>query len=541
MFTLRDYQLESLELIKQMNKGERKLIKIPTGGGKTIIFASLSSQVEGRVLIVVPSKELREQAFDKIKAIDPDINIGNVQANLDDVDSKIVIASRQSLTHKKSTRMQRMLKYGDFEYIIFDEVHQAVNQVSKIIHKINDTAKIVGFTATPYNKELTKVFNKIHFERDILDMILKDYLCEPKAIMVQSETDLNHIKMVAGEFNQKELEEAVNNNDRNQLIVQSYFKYAKDRKSTIIFASGIDHCNSIKQEFQRNKIKCVSIDSTMSSEEREKILDSFTNGKIPVLVNVAVLTTGFDHPKTDCIILARPTRSRILYEQILGRGLRIAEGKEDCLVIDINDVVRNHNLMSISNIFNIDIKHGETPRKAMQRIQREKEEEEERKRQEEIRKQQERERKQKELELKAKQIKLFNRDFESRILEANYDWFKVDLMTYALSYTSDKHYIIERVDDYETIRYKLYESCTNKDNKDLRFIKEQEDLKILIQYVENKLIKFKNSFVNKQGEWKIQSATENQKKYVPYAKTKWDCHKYFSSNSIKALLKNRGV
>jgi superfamily II DNA or RNA helicase len=541
MYKLRDYQVESLEIIKNMSAGERKLIKIPTGGGKTVIFASLSSQVKGRVLIVVPSKELREQAFEKIKAIDETINIGNVQAKLDEVDSKIVIASRQSLTHKKSTRMQRMLKHGDFEYIIFDEVHQAVDQVEKIINKINKTAKIIGFTATPYNKELNKIFDKIHFERDIFNMILNGYLCEPKAIMVQSKTNLNHVKVVAGEFNLKELEEAVNNGDRNELIVKAYIEYAKHRKSTIVFASGISHCNSIKEEFKRNGIKCESIDSTMSKDERESVIESFTSGKIPVLVNVAVLTTGFDHPETDCIILARPTKSRILYEQIIGRGLRIADNKEDCLIIDINDVVKNHDLMSLSDVFNMKIKHGETPKEAQKRIKREKEEEEERLRQEEIRRQEELKRKQKEIELRAKQIKLFNRDFQNRILEAKYDWFKIDGLTYALSYATDKHFIIERIDENEITKYNLYESNTNKENKSLNFIKQQENLKDLIQYVENVLIKKVNSFVSKNGDWKIQVATENQRKYVPYAKTKWDCHIYFTSYNIKTLLKNRGA
>lgn len=541
MFILRDYQTESLEVIKSMAAGERKLIKIPTGGGKTVIFASLSSQVEGRTLIVVPSKELREQSFEKIKAIDENIDIGNVQANLDEVDSKIVIASRQSLTHKKSTRMQRMLQYGDFEYIIFDEVHQAVDQVTKIIEKINDTAKIIGFTATPYNKELNKIFDKIDFERDIFNMILNSYLCEPKAIMVQSKTNLNHVKIVAGEFNLKELEEAVNNNDRNELIVKAYEQYAKHRKSTIVFASGIAHCNSIKEAFKRNGIKCDSIDSTMNKEDRENIIESYTSGKIPVLVNVAVLTTGFDHPETDCIILARPTKSRILYEQIIGRGLRTANDKEDCLIIDINDVVRNHNLMSLSNVFDMDIKHGETPKEAQTRIEREKEEEAERLRLEELKRQEELERKQKEIELRAKQIKLFNRDFESRVLEANYDWFKVDLLTYALSFASDKHYVIESHEEDGTTIYTLYESITNKENKNINFIKQQEDLKGLIQYVENKLIKKENSYVNKNGEWKIQSATDNQRKYLPYAKTKWDCHKHFTSNNIKTLIKTRGA
>lgn len=539
MFTLRDYQIESLEVIKNMSSGERKLIKIPTGGGKTVIFASLSAQVKGRTLIVVPSKELREQAYKKIQQIDPLIDIGNVQGNLDEIDSKIVIASRQSLTHKKSTRMKRMLEHGEFEYIIFDEVHQAIDQIQKIINKINDTAKIIGFTATPYNKELIKVFDKIDFERDIYDMILNDYLCEPKAIMVQSFTNLNHIKIVAGEFNLKELEEAVNNDNRNQLIVQSYLKYAKHRKSTIVFASGINHSNSIKEEFLRNGIQCESIDSTMNKEDRENIIESFTNGNIPVLVNVAVLTTGFDYPETDCIILCRPTKSRILYEQIIGRGLRTAEGKDDCLIIDINDIVKSHDLMSLSNVFNMEIKHNETPTQAIVRIKREKEELEELQRLEELRRKEEEERKQEEIELKARQIKLFNRDFESRVLEAAYDWFKVDNMTYALSFASDKHYIIERNEDQDI--YNLYESSTNKENKSLNLLEQLANLKELIQYVENTLIKKGNSFISKNGEWKIQSATDNQRKYAPYAKTKWDCHKYFSSNNIKFLLKNRGA
>lgn len=541
MFKLRDYQNEALDVIKNMNYGERKLIKIPTGGGKTIIFASLSANVEGRVLIVVPSKELREQAYEKIKTIDKDIDIGNVQANLDEVDSKIVVASRQSLTHKKSNRMQRMLEHGEFEYVIFDEVHQAVDQIRKIINKLNSNAKVIGFTATPYNKELKKVFKQIDFQREILDMILQDYLCEPKAIMVDSSTNLNHVKVVAGEFNQKELEEAVNNIERNQLIVEAYKKYSSNRKATIVFASGIDHCNSIVREFVRNGIECKSIDSTMKSEEREKVIEEFTTGKIPVLVNVAVLTTGFDYPATDCIILARPTKSKILYEQIIGRGLRVHEKKEDCLIIDINDVVKNHDLLNISSIFSMPIQHGETPRKAMVRIKKEKEEAEEKRKLEELRRiEEEKDRKEK-VELRAKQIKLFNRDMETRIQETKYDWFKIDILTYVLSLAVDKHYVIEREDSEDGLtNYSCFLVCTNKDNKDIKFMKKQEDLKGLLIEIENRWIKWASSTVVKDSDWKLQSATENQLKYIPWARTKWDCHKYFTGNSIKSLMKKRG-
>lgn len=252
------------------------------------------------------------------------------------------------------------------------------------------------------------------------------------------------------------------------------------------------------------------------------------------MVNVAVLTTGFDYPKTDCIILARPTKSRILYEQIIGRGLRTAENKKDCLIIDINDVVKHHDLMSLSNVFDMDIKHGETPKEAQKRIKREKEDEEERLREEELRKQ-------KEIEIRAKQIKLFNRDFENGMLGAKYDWFKVDISTYALSFASDKHYVIEKYDENETTKYILYESHTNKENKELNFIKEQYNLKSLIEYVEYNLIWKVNSFIDINGEWKTEAATENQRKYVHNAETKWDCHKHFASYYIKTLLNNRGA
>lgn len=534
MFTLRDYQIEALQIIKDMEKGERKLIKIPTGGGKTIVFASLSTNVNGRVLIVVPSKELREQAYSKIKAIDSNIDIGNVQANLDEVDSKIVIASRQSLTHKKSTRIQRMLEHGEFEYVIFDEVHQAVDQTIKIINNLNENIKVVGFTATPYNKELIKVFHKIDFERDILNMILNNYLCEPKAIMVDSTTDLNSVKIVAGEFNLKELEMTINNDDRNQLIVESYLKYAKDRKATIVFASGIAHAKSIMNEFKNYEITCKSIDSKMSKEERESTLAAFTNGEIPVLVNVAVLTTGFDYPETDCIILARPTKSKILYEQIVGRGLRLAEGKEDCLIIDINDVVKNHDLLSISSIFDMKILNGETPRKAIQRIEREKEEEEERLRLDELRKQKE------EMELQAKKINLFNREMEEAFNEVEYDWFKIDIVTYVLSLGSHKHYVIEREDDIEgTPLYSCYLAHTDRENKGIQLFTKELDIKYLLTMIEKKWVKWASPHIVKDTSWKSECATSNQLKYVPLATNKWDVHKHFTENALKLMLKNK--
>jgi superfamily II DNA or RNA helicase len=538
---LRPYQEESLEIIKETKHGEKTLIVLPTGSGKGILLAALSAQAEGRVLIVVPTKELREQNQEKIEKIDSTIDVGSVQATLDEVQSKVVIASRQSLTHPKSNRIKRMLEHGKFEYVVIDEVHQAVDQVVKIVNRLNKDAKIIGLTATPYNKELKKVFSKIDYRKAILEMIDEEYLCEPKAIMIKSKTDLRHVKIVAGEFNQKELEIAVNNIERNQLVIKSYFEYAKDRKSTLVFASGIDHCKSLVGEFKRNEVDARYIDSNTHKDEREKIIEDFKNFRFPVLVNVGVLTTGFDHQPTDCVILARPTKSKILYEQIIGRGLRLSPetNKEDCLIVDINDVVKNHDLMSLANVFGLrDIKNGEKPKQAKKRIEKEDLEEAERLRQEELRKQEAERKRLEEIQLQAQKVRLFNKDMKKRFSEGKYDWFRVDNLTYALSYELTKHYVIEQVETNDKSECYLFRVNTDKNEKDIEFVTSHNQLSELITYTESVLIRRENSMVSVNADWKKGRPTDNQLKYVSWANNKWDVHTYFNGNSIKSLMKN---
>lgn len=136
-YILRDYQLDCVNKIKELNKGDCVLVSLPTGSGKTVIFADIAANTEGRTLIVVPSQELREQTIEKLKETNSDLDIGSVQASLDQVEHKIIVATRQSLTHKKSTRMERMLVNGEFEKVIIDEAHQAVDQIIKVKDKLN--------------------------------------------------------------------------------------------------------------------------------------------------------------------------------------------------------------------------------------------------------------------------------------------------------------------------------------------------------------------------------------------------------------------
>lgn len=522
MIQLRDYQKEAIDIIMQCKN--RGLIVLPTGSGKTIIFSKISSLIKNRVLIVVPSTELREQTIDKLKMIDSSLDIGSVQAQLDEVDSKIIVSTRQSLTHKKSNRIERMLQNGDFELVIFDEIHQAVGQVKKIINKINKNAKILGFTATPFNIELFDIFPEIIYQKTLLDMIMKDYLIEPKALMITTNTNISNVKTVAGEFNQKQLEQVVNNEERNKLIVEAYKKYASDRKSTIVFATGIDHSRALSEIFNEYGIYCKSIDSTLEKEDREKILQEFKSGKLPVLCNCNILSTGFDHPPIDCIMFCRPTKSKTLYVQILGRGLRVSPetNKENCLVIDFNDITKKHDLMSISDVFNVNIKSGKTLKEAIKEFQQEQKEQE-------ILEEQRR----KEIELHAKEIKLLNKQLKERFSEAYYDWFRVDNFTYALSINSDNHYVITQKDDN---LFEVYRICTEKYKNSVEFIESGSNLFEIIEEVENNLMKYPTSFSYRNAEWKLHPATKKQKKYIWNAKTKWDCHKYFKKYLINKIL-----
>lgn len=534
---LRDYQIESLDIILNAKHAERKLIVLPTGAGKGILLAALSSKVNGRVLIIVPSKELREQNAQKIKDVDDTIDVGSVQASLDEVQSKIVVASRQSLTHPKSDRIKRMLEHGKFEYVVIDEVHMAMHQVEKIVSRVNEDAKIIGLTATPFNKDIKKVFKQIDYQKSILYMIENDYLIEPKAILVESKTDLRNVKVVAGEFNQKELEEVVNNVERNMLVVEAYKKYATDRKSTLVFATGKDHAKGILAEFIRNGIDARYLDSDTNKHDREQIIDDFKNFKFPVLINIGVLTTGFDHQPTDCVILAKPTKSLTLYTQIIGRGLRLSPetNKEDCLIIDITDVVRSHDLMNMASVFELkNIRSGETPRQAKKRVTEEERIEKERQQQELLRKQEEERKRKEQLELRAKEIKLFNKEMNNTFSGATYDWFKVDNMTWALKVGYEKVVVIEQTDD----TYNCYGLNIEKDNKSAKFLLKDNSLISLIHHVESSWVKPDNQSARKDAKWKMDKPSDAQLKYCSFARTKWDVTKFFDGNKIKGIMKH---
>lgn len=525
---LRNYQIEAVDVIEQMEPGENRLIWLPCGTGKTVIFSTVANRSKQKVLIVVPSTELRTQAIDKLKAIDPNVDVGSVQATINEFDHRIVVATRQSLSHKKSTRLERMLDDGEFNYVIVDECHQATSQIKLILTKLNDNIKVVGFSATPFNEELKDIFKEVSYSRSIWEMIDKGYLCEPRAFKIKTGTNLKNVKVIAGEFNQRDLEDAIDTPERNQQVVDAWRQFASHRKHTIIFTSGIEHSNHIMECFLVNGIDCRTINSKDDKDDRKEILSEFAGGEFPVITNCNILTTGFDFAAIDCIILAAPTKSKIKFLQMIGRGMRIFLGKVDCLILDMKDSVTKHDIMSVDDVFGFEIKSGESLTEAKERVDKELAEAKAEVEAREL----ERQRQQ---ELIAQEIALFNANLERGIKENSYfDWWKVRENCYALSITTDFHYLIEKEDG----TFNVYEINTQKDRNRLELVNSSGSLLEMISFVETNPEKI-TSFMRTDTQWKQDPPTQAQLNAVKWGvvNNKWECHLYFSQWKVQKIMK----
>lgn len=537
---LRDYQKESVERIINLKEGDRKILYLPTGLGKTVVMAALAKEnLNSRILIVVPSTELREQTIDKLKVMcGENVSVGSVQGKLNEIDKNIIVATRQSLTHSKSTRIENILSNGSFEYILLDECHQALSQIKTIVNKIGFNSKVIGFTATPFNKDMLNIFQGILYQKPLLDSILEGYLCEPRCYKATTYTDISNVKSVGGEFIQSQLSKAVDNDERNYRIVKAYKDIAMERKHTLIFAASIEHASSLAYAFNSSGITAKSIDSTLDEEERRKTLKDFESGKIKVLTNVGVLTTGYDFTAIDCIIMARPTKSRILYTQCIGRGLRLDKNKADLLIIDIADISGKFSLWNMNTIFDTEFKDGESITENIERLKNE--EEEERLRLEKEKEERERIREEEE-RLKLEEIELFNSNIDNAIKSSNLDWWKwcykkLDIMVLSLSTNEEK--IIIKMDK------NLFKYYSHIKGVGVELIEESNNLMQLVSDIDESSLEKGSSYIRKYIPWKMEKATEKQKQYVKsnyYNKdrmTKWDVQKFFTGRNLYFAFKD---
>lgn len=338
MSNLRPYQLQGIEELRQaFGDGLKRVVfKLPTGGGKTVVAQEIIKMATSRgkrVAFVCNRIELASQTSRRF--YQAGISHGLMQGeNSRDIHSQVMVCSIQTLTRRKAQ---------DFDLIIIDEAHGVAGSSAykSLIFSLNNVP-VVGLTATPYSKGMAKNYPEVGgplFQRVVVGATISDLIADGFLVDVDIyapdayQPDLSNVKVVAGDYDETQLAEAV---DRPKLIgdiVSHWLKLGRG-KPTIVFATNIAHSKHICEMFNRAGIKAEHVDYLTSDEDRSAILDRVRNGETTVLSNAAMLAEGLDIPQLEVMVLARPTKSLIRYIQQAGRILRPSEGKDRALILD---------------------------------------------------------------------------------------------------------------------------------------------------------------------------------------------------------------
>jgi superfamily II DNA or RNA helicase len=365
--TLRDYQEATVEAATALNPDVwRRLLVLATGAGKTVIAAEIIRRLIKpgmKALFLAHRDELITQARNEIEGFIPGVHVEIEQAEnratrerslLDAERRHVVIGSVQSMRGNRLKSWDR----STFDLVIIDEAHHGAAQTYRNIVEhfqcFNDEKRtpLIGVTATPMRSDkvgLGVLFQEISASYPLPDLIEKKYLCNLRAIAVDSDTDLRRVRVRAGDFAQGELEEAVNTDKRNLLIIAAHRRFARDRP-TIAFCSGVAHAIRLAAMFSSAGVPAEAIYGAMDEDDRRAALERYANGETRLLTNYAVLGEGYNSPHTSAIILARPTQSSLVITQAIGRGSRLHPGKEDALIIDILDVTSGKELFTAASL-----------------------------------------------------------------------------------------------------------------------------------------------------------------------------------------------
>jgi superfamily II DNA or RNA helicase len=328
------HQSTAIDLIwRSMAEGRRRpILMMATGAGKTktAVAIILRALAKGkRVVFVVPALELIDQTIAAFRK-EGIQEIGVIQADHPETDPTrpVQIASAQTLA-------RRMLP--DTDLVIVDEAHRVQRRIFEWM-KLCPKLPFIGLSATPWTKGLGKHYDDLIIGATTRQLIREGYL-SPFRVFAPSHPDLTGVHTVAGDYAEDELAEAMDKPHLTADVVSTWLKLGESRP-TLCFAVNRAHAHSLERDFRHAGVACGYIDGNTDRAERDEIRRAFELGDIRVVVNVGVLTTGVDWD-VRCLILARPTKSEMLYVQIIGRGLRSAEGKADCLILDHSDTTMN--------------------------------------------------------------------------------------------------------------------------------------------------------------------------------------------------------
>lgn len=355
MYKLRDYQKQAVDSTIRFFQKRREpaVIVLPTGAGKSLVIAELARVAKGRVLVMAHVKELVEQNYGKYRSYDLPAGIYSAGLGKKDRDEKVIFGSIQSIARASDDF------FDNFTLLVIDECHRVAEdsstQYQSVIQKLKDRNPqicILGLTATPYRLGLgwiyeispsgeeksqkRRFFKKCVFDLPLSHMIKNRYLTIPIKVDIPVTCyDFSELAENDRPFTAAEIEEILKGQKRlTPFIIKNIIDITEkfNRQGVMIFSGSVRHAEEIMSYLPDDDSRLVIGDTDQA--DRDQIIDDFKNKKFKYLVNVSVLTTGFDAPHVDVIAILRPTESNSLYQQIVGRGLRLCEGKKDCYVLD---------------------------------------------------------------------------------------------------------------------------------------------------------------------------------------------------------------
>lgn len=389
---LRPYQQEAVTAVYNhlRTRDDNPCVVLPTGTGKSLVIARIVQDAvnwKGRVLILAHVKELLEQNADKIRKLCPKLKVGVYSAGLKsrDTGEQVIVAGIQSVYGKACD-------LGPFDLIIVDECHllnsdsddSMYQSFLKDMKVVNPRVRLIGLTATPFRLKggpicrPENLLNHVCYEAGLKEMIRQGYLSPLVSKAGRSKAELNGLHIRGGEFVADEVAEAMDREELVNTACGEIVSLTNDRKSVLIFAASVEHCRHVAEKIARfSGRECAVVTGDTPAAERAETIARFKGEFVPedlfgtpkpplkFLANVNVLTTGFDSPNTDCVVLLRPTNSAGLLLQMCGRGTRLSPetGKTDCLILDYGGNIMRHGPIDMIEVAEKRESGGEAPAK----------------------------------------------------------------------------------------------------------------------------------------------------------------------------------
>lgn len=339
---LKDHQQKALDALKEMRKAHESigLLYHATGTGKTVTAVSDAKRIGKKTLFLAHTIELVEQAAKTFRELWSDVTTGVFADNQKDRDTFVICGSIQSIALHLDE-----FKEDEFGYLIIDEAHHAAADTYQKVLSYFKPDFTLGLTATPERTDETDIldiFKHTVHRLDIQTAVEIGELVPVRCIRIHTNIDLSKVRFHSVQYHIRDLESKIFVPERNQLIVDTWLQYVKDKR-TVIFCASVKHAEEIAERLYRAGVTAEAVSGGMKASLRQEVMERFQKGEVKVLCACDLLNEGWDCPETEVLFMARPTMSKVLYTQQLGRGMRLAEGKESLMVFDFVDNAEQFN------------------------------------------------------------------------------------------------------------------------------------------------------------------------------------------------------